>query len=142
MKDLQPLSSLSDIFGPVIVRYSRAEALLEGVLVDAGTLATEAGFQWPVALTRAVWEDCVVWYATDDERQVCQHATGRLWDLLYRAVTAIRSNACGGNQLNFGVYRIPRDGVSTTPDEVTLKLILGPGDQGEPVITILQPGED
>tara|TARA_R110002073_G_scaffold164809_2_gene321247 strand:- start:19491 stop:19673 length:183 start_codon:yes stop_codon:yes gene_type:complete len=60
MKDLQPLSSLSDIFGPVIVRYSRAEALLEGVLVESGPLATEAGFQWPVALTRAVWEDCVV----------------------------------------------------------------------------------
>jgi len=41
-----------------------------------------------------------------------------------------------------GLYRVPRDGVSTAPDEVSLKLMVGPGDQGESVVTILQPGED
>tara|TARA_R100000005_G_scaffold85033_1_gene53310 strand:- start:2409 stop:2837 length:429 start_codon:yes stop_codon:yes gene_type:complete len=142
MKEPQPPSSLDDFFGPAIVRYTRAQALLDGVLVDAGALASEAGFQWPVALTRAVWEDCVVWHETDDQCQVCQDATGRLWDVLFMAVMAIRGSPHGGNQLHFSLYRVPRDGVSTTPDEVSLQLLVGPGDQGEPVITILQPGED
>ena len=142
MKDNQPLSSLNDIFGPVIVRYTRAQALEEGVLVDAGSLASEAGFQWPVALTRAVWEDCVAWQVADNQRQIGQDPTGRLWDVLVMAVMAIRGSARGGNQLSFSLYRVPRDGVSTTADKVSLKLIVGPGDQGEPVITILQPHED
>ena len=142
MKDTQSPSSLNDIFGPVIVRYTRAQALQDGVLVDAGALASEAGFQWPVALTRAVWEDCVAWTDSDNERQVCQDPTGRLWDVLFMAVMAIRGSARGANQLNVSLYRVPRDGVSTTPNEVSLKLMVGPGDQSEPVVTILQPGED
>ncbi|PLW83320.1 hypothetical protein CWI75_07935 [Kineobactrum sediminis] len=142
MKDSQSLSSLNDIFGPVIVRYTRAQALLEGVLVDAGALASEAGFQWPVALTRAVWEDCVVWRDADDQRQVHQDATGRLWDVLFMAALAARGSARAGNQRCFSLCRIPRDGVSTTPVEVALKLMVGPGDAGEPVITILQPHEE
>ena len=142
MKDNQPLSSLNDIFGPVIVRYTRAQALEEGVLVDAGSLASEAGFQWPVALTRAVWEDCVDWQVADNQRQLCQDPTGRLWDVLVMAGMAIRGSARGGDQLYFSIYRVPRDGVSTSADKVSLKLIVGPGDLGEPVITILQPGED
>ena len=42
----------------VISTYSRAQALEDGVLVDAGPLAKEAGFRWPVAITAAAWEDC------------------------------------------------------------------------------------
>ncbi|HCD56343.1 MAG TPA: hypothetical protein DEQ90_13050, partial [Halieaceae bacterium] len=64
------------------------------------------------------------------------------WDVLVMAVMAIRGSARGGNQLSFSLYRVPRDGVSVTADKVSLKLIVGPGDQGEPVITILQPHED
>jgi hypothetical protein len=39
-------------------------------------------------------------------------------------------------------HRVPRNGQSQEAEEVTLKLIVGPGDQGEPVITILLPSED
>ena len=42
----------------------------------------------------------------------------------------------------FQLYRVPRDGHSTEAVLVTLKLIVGPGDAGEPVITILLPDED
>ena len=41
------------VFGPPIHTYTRAQALADGVLVDAGPLAKEAGFRWPVALTQA-----------------------------------------------------------------------------------------
>ena len=47
-----------------------------------------------------------------------------------------------GDRRNFSLYRVPRNGQSEEAEEITLKLIVGPGDQGEPVITILLPNED
>ena len=76
MKRTDELSSLEDIFGPVIMSYTRAQALEDGVLVDAGPLAREAGFHWPVALTRAVWEDCV---SLDGGRQPPPGLSGSDW---------------------------------------------------------------
>jgi hypothetical protein len=43
----------------VIHQYSRADALADGVLIDATELAREAGFRYPVALTSAAWHECV-----------------------------------------------------------------------------------
>ena len=40
----------------LIVAYSRANALDDGVLVDVSTVAGEAGFKYPTAVTRAVWD--------------------------------------------------------------------------------------
>jgi hypothetical protein len=37
---------------------------------------------------------------------------------------------------------VPKDGHSQKAEEVTLKLMVGPGDVGEPVITIMLPNED
>ena len=55
---------------------------------------------------------------------------------------AIRTSKESGDRLLFQLYRVPRDGHSTDAVLVTLKLIVGPGDAGEPVITILLPDED
>ncbi len=55
------------IFGEVISTYTRAQAIEDGVLVDAGSTAQEVGFSIPVTLTSAVWADCVAW--TDDDSQ-------------------------------------------------------------------------
>ena len=55
---------------------------------------------------------------------------------------AIRTSRGTGDQLHFELYRVPRDGKSMETELVTLKLIVGPGDQGKPVITILMKNED
>jgi len=55
---------------------------------------------------------------------------------------AIRTSKDAGDRLLFQLYRVPRDGHSTEAILVTLKLIVGPGDTGEPVITLLLPQED
>ena len=47
--------STESFFGDVISTYTRAQAIEDGVLIDAGNIAQEAGFQWPVAVTSAVW---------------------------------------------------------------------------------------
>ncbi len=57
------------------------------------------------------------------------------------AFIAIRS-ANGGTQMEYQRYRVPRDGESTEAKLTRLKLVCGPGDAGEPVITIMLPHED
>ena len=43
----------------VIFSYTRAQAIADGVLIDATELAKEAGFRIPVAVTAGVWAECV-----------------------------------------------------------------------------------
>jgi hypothetical protein len=105
-------------------------------------MAQEAGFKWPVAITADAWADCVAWTEDDSDKQVHQDESGRLWDVLFMASCAIRSASHSGDRLPFQLYRVPRDGRSMEAELTTLKLIVGPGDQGEPVITILLPDED
>ncbi len=134
--------SAESFFGNVISTYTRAQAIEDGVLVDPGSTAKEAGFKWPVALTADAWADCVAWTEDDSEQQIHQDQSGRLWDVLYMASHAIRTRKDSGDRLLFQLYRVPRDGHSTEAVLVTLKLIVGPGDTAEPVITILLPHED
>ena len=131
--------TMAEIFGKPIHTYTRAQAIADGILVDAGELAMNAGFCIPVALTRAVWEDCVAWSDADNKRQLYQEETGRLWDVLWMCSRLARH---GGREIHFRIYRVPRGGRGIRPRRVALKAICGPGDQGEPVVTILLPDED
>ena len=135
-------TAAESIFGDVIYSYTRAQAIEDGVLVEAGSMAQEAGFKWPVALTSAVWEDCVAWTDDDSRKKLFQDQAGRLWDVLYMASHTIRTSKDSGDRLLYELYRVPRDGYSTEAKPVTLQLIIGPGDHGEPVITILMLNED
>ena len=134
--------STESFFGDVISTYTRAQAIEDGVLIDAGNIAQEAGFQWPVAVTSAAWADCVAWSEDDSDKQVHQDESGRLWDVLFMASHAVRTRSGSGDRLLFQLYRVSRDGRSTQAELTTLKLIVGLGDQGEPVITVLLPDED
>jgi len=87
-------------------------------------------------MTRAAWSDCV---ECDSKRQTHQDENGRLWDVLWMASRAARR---GGQEICFQLYRVPRGGRGMRPRLVTLKAICGPGDEGEPEITIMLPGED
>ena len=129
-------------FGNVISTYTRAQAIEDGVLIDPGDIVKEAGIVWPVALTAEAWADCVAWTDADSEHQVYQDQSGRLWDVIYMASHAIRTCKRQTNALSFQLYRVPRDGKSTESALAALKLIVGPGDAGEPVITMLLPHED
>jgi len=71
------------LVGNAVSTNSRAQALEDGVLIDAGPMAREAGLIWPVALTSAAWEDCVAWSDADSVRQVHRDEAGRMWDVLY-----------------------------------------------------------
>ena len=108
----------------------------------SSVLAKKVGFKWPVALTHTAWCDCVAWTERNNRFKVYQDESGRLWDVLFMAFYATRTSKDSGDQPQFSLYRVPKDGHSVEAEEVTLKLIVGLGDSGEPVVTILLPNED
>lgn len=134
-------NTMNEIFGEVIYSYTRAQAIDDGNLVDVSETATEAGFRVPVALTRAAWADCVEWSEEDSRRQTHQDQAARLWNVLWMAFLAAR-RAKGEQSLRFQLYRVPRGGRGMRPRLTQLVCNIGPDDQGEPVITIVMPGED
>jgi hypothetical protein len=119
----------------LIHRYTRADALADGVLVDVTSTAKEAGIRYPVALTRAAWEKCV----TVPPGIPCHHDAGRLWDVVWMLRRAIGRG--DGAEVRFGVH-VGNDNRERTPPLVGLKAVCGPGDQGEPVVTVMLPEED
>lgn len=136
----QDRNAPADPFGSMIHRYTRAQAIADGVLVDVTRAAAEAGFRLPVAMTAAAWADCVAWSNADGERQTHQDRSGRLWDVVWMASKAARQ-AQDAARVPFQLYRVPRDGRSIRARLTTLHLHIGPGDDGEPVITILMSDE-
>ena len=138
-----------EIFGKPIHVYTRAEAIEDGVLVDVSATARDAGIVWPVAMTAAAWTDCVAWSEADDRRKrdsTGQSESGRLWDVVWMAsralIAAARRDADPSVPLMFEVCRVPREGRGVRPRPVRLKLVVGPGDGGEPVVTVMEEGED
>jgi hypothetical protein len=69
---------------------------------------------------------------------ICQDEAGRLWDVLYLLALAARRSA--GAVVRFSVH-VRDDNRAGTPPLVRLKAVSGPGDDGEPVITVMMPDE-
>jgi len=118
----------------VIFSYTRAQALADGVLVDVTDTAREAGYRHPVALTHAVYESCV----RVPQDLAGQDEPGRLWDILWMLRCAIAASR-GESELAFKVL-VHND--ESGPRPVCLKAVCGPGDDGEPVLTVMLPEED
>src|SRR5262249_26210298 len=69
----------------------------------------------------------------------CQHEAGRLWDVLWLLALSLRCPE--GALVRFGVH-VRNDNREGTPPLVRLEALCGPGDAGEPVLTMLLPDED
>ena len=122
---------------PVLIHsYSRAQAIEDGVLVEVSEMAREAGFRFPVAMTATVWVE----YVKVPDGVTGQDEAGRLWDILWMLSVAIRRASGGGSELLFEL--VVRNDDRKPPQPVQLKSLCGPGDDAEPVITIMLPHED
>jgi len=129
------------LFGPVIYVYSRAQAIADGVLVDVTETAKEVGFKLPVAITEALQNRLT---PTKADAGLGQDYDGRLWDVLWLAAFTIKLADPGTDTVSFAVEQQEEDAKSGTtnaslqPKKVDLRLraVCGPGDDGEPVITI------
>lgn len=119
----------------VIHSYTRAQALSDGVLIDVSDTAKEAGIKFPVALTSAVWGN----YVAVPPGVECQDESGRLWDVLYMFRFAVSTSKAATDTIR---YRLLVRNDNCEAREIELKAVCGPGDEGEPIITIMLPEED
>lgn len=121
-----------------IYSYTREQAIADGVLVDVSDLARESGFTVPVAVTQGLYEG--TFNPTEEEKSLGQSASGRLWDALFMLYMTIKGSKRSSSRIDYkiGVYR----GNPPRYEEVDIKSVIGPGDAGEPVITIMLPHED
>ncbi len=133
---LEPKGQDADnIFGEVIHSYTRAQALEDGFLIDVTQTAREAGFVYPVAVTREVWNR----YVEVPQGVIGQDEMGRLWDIVWMGWIAARREKAHSAVL---LYRLLVRNENRRARLVTLKAICGPGDNAEPVVTIMLPNED
>jgi hypothetical protein len=138
------MNTHDSLFGPAIHTYSRAQAIADGALVDLTAKAREHNvalpFKFPVACTAAIWAWIVP--STDEVSRDGQSLAGRLWDVLWLALCAVRRSGGGGGMLTFSVLFVRREGGKLRRRTVQIKSICGPGDDAEPVITLMLPDED
>lgn len=134
------------------------------------TMRAECGIKFPIAMTTRLVEEVIK--PSKLGQECGQSLNGRLWDALFMLLNAIRLLKVGGGGSEFGrTYRGPGPCQTTeykvgfTFDRVakstlgeggpfkktrspqvtktlTLKAICGPGDDMEPVITIMMIDED
>lgn len=120
-----------------IYRYTRMQALEDGVLIDLTRWASETGFRIPVACTQAVWSDYIE--PPEGTLEVGQSQRGRAHDVLWMLYVAVKRSPSGDPELRYDVIFLNKE---LEQETVTLKAICGPGDTGEPVITIMLTHED
>ena len=118
---------------PVIFSYTRAQALEDGQLVDISELAKEAGFKFPVAIT------CGVYELLNDTAQPGQSFEGRAWDVLMVLHFEIRRSK-NTDAVYFAPFFNTKNCAEPKPHKLWAKI--GPGDAGEPVITVMLIDED
>ena len=142
----------------VISTYTRKQAIEDGVLVDLmqdelGSLVREAGFLYPIAMTSTAFAEAIydesgkdLPYAEAQAKRLMgwsllpegQDIKGRLWDVLTVLRVAIKRQTGPTTEIPFAVK--VWDG--RKHKTVRLKSVCGPGDNMEPVITIMLPNED
>ena len=119
----------------VIFTYTRAQALAEGVLIDTTEMAHEAGFKIPTAITADLHARLL---PNDTELARGQSYEGRLWDVLWMASVGARLSG-STDRVSFQVILAEvedRHPQKTRQNTLNLWCVIGPGDQGEPVITV------
>lgn len=130
-----PDNVTKEIFGDPGYTYSREQAIKDGTFADVTKLAHEAGFKIPVAITNGVAALCE---PSEKAKSCGQSFEGRLWDVLWMALLAIKNAEKPDRLLPFKV--ILREGEAAVQ---TVKMWISfEGDAGgKPAATILIPSE-
>jgi len=120
----------------VVYSYSRAQAIADGVLVDVTEAAKSIGFKLHTVVTDHLFHGYVEPPAGLDGEG--QSVTSRLHDLMVLALFAARK-AMNTDRVTFKVDFLMAPGRKETIEVVAH---IGPGDHGEPVLTIMLPEDD
>ena len=135
-------SAMQELFGEPISTYTRAQAIEDGALVNLmGFFSTHDDvasvcrqhYKFPIACTAAVFD--IMQKAVENPRY-CNDYAGIVHDMLW--MSKVMKRQIDESTVMFRVI-IAGAGRQRNYD---FKLVVGPGDQGEPVITIMMPDED
>jgi hypothetical protein len=118
----------------VIHRYTRAQAIADGVLVDITEAAKQSGCKVHVAMTAAAYAECV------EVPQGTEGVTAE--DRLTEILNMVRIAAHILPIASECIFPVILMTGEESAEMKLLKLHLGGGDDGEPVLTILLPNED
>ncbi|MFI7524543.1 DUF6573 family protein [Nocardia salmonicida] len=117
----------------VVNAYARAQSIEDGFLFDVTEPARVEGFTLPVALGFQAHRDAI----SHDEDEAAYPA--RITAVLSAAREAIRDWPVVAYR---GEFQIDRAEGDNEPDLLTLTAHIGPGDEGEPVVTIMRPADE
>ena len=120
----------------IISTYTRADALADGVLIDITPTAQTYGFKLPFAISDALYHG----YMMPPEGLLGQGQSleGRMHDLLTLAMVAARG-CRDGNRIELEALFLMRPGQL---EKVRCVLHVGPGDEGEAVLTLMLPEDE
>ncbi len=118
----------------IVSKYSRADAIKDGTLADVTEQAKDCGFTVPVAITDTVHNTIEQAVRNDSTNDYA----GILHDILTMAFYTVRRAPRG---ITAALMTVAIRGLSARKN-IQLKIMIGPGDNAEPVITISFPEEN
>lgn len=131
----------------VIFRYTRADALSDGVLFGLPS-AKNWGFKVPVAITAGAYGRCIAWNEPDPKLgEILRLREDMVLTCAMREARAHQRRMQAGkkespDRIDFQVETVVQAGEKVEVRKVDLYMVIGPGDQCEPVGTIMLVGED
>jgi hypothetical protein len=123
---------------PLIFAYTRRQAIEGGVLIDITEQAVPLGLRWHTCITDTAWARCVALPTPLPPHMVGQSETGRLRNVIWMATLQLRAERrrkSAERRAQFSVRVLQPD--HAQPMLHRLWIDVGPGDRGEPVITIM-----
>ena len=128
------MNELEEFFGDVISVYSRSQAIEDGFLIDLTQFPVcREHYKYPIACTSTVWD--IIERAVNNPKW-CNDYVGVLHDILWM------SRACASHINETTVlFPVIITGAGKQKN-YKLKMVCGPGDNAEPVMTLMLPEED
>ncbi|NDY57116.1 hypothetical protein G3N56_10225 [Desulfovibrio sulfodismutans] len=123
---------MSDESWPIIFSYSRTQAIEDGVLIDVTAEAKAYGFNLPFVIGDNLFSYVTPPPGLEGEGQSQE---GRLHDLMSLAALSARKGL-QQDRVYFEVLFLMKPGKH---EKVRCVLHVGPGDHGEPVLTLCLP---
>lgn len=120
----------------IVSSYSRKQALEDGVLIDVTPQAKASGFKLPTAIGDNLYHQYVT--PPDGLEGEGQSFEGRLHDV-FEMLKAAAVNRWDGSRVIFEVLFLMEPQVI---EKVKILGVVGPGDLGEPVLTICLPEDE
>ena len=124
----------------IVFTYTRKQAIEDGVLIDITDIAKEIGFISSVAVTSTVWPGYIV--PAKELEYFGQSVKSRVWDVISRLYFQIQCSEATDIIYFKTVFMMPAERNIYKHETVELKAVVSAGDNGEPVLTIMLPGED